>query len=229
MPSSTLSATLPVKPSVTTTSTLPLVRSVPSTKPRNSIGRWLARSAAAASRMVSWPLTSSVPMLSSPTVGLVTPSTARANTSPMTANWTRLSASHSLLAPRSRNTASLRRVGISEAIAGRSMPGRVLSTNLASAMSAPVLPADTAALARPAFTASIARHMLVPRPWRRTCDGSRIRVDLLGRVLDLARAASCPRAPSRARSRRSSPWSRKRSSGNRSRAMSAPAITTCGA
>ena len=184
MPSATLSATLPVKPSVTTTSTLPLVTSVPSTKPRNSIGRSLARRAAAASRIVSWPLASSVPMLSRPTVGFAMPSTARAKTSPITANCTRLAASHSAFAPRSRNTVALRRVGISEAIAGRSIPGRVLSTNLESAIRAPVLPADTAAAARPSFTASIARPMLLLRPWRRTCEGLASRADLVRRVLD---------------------------------------------
>ena len=43
--------------------------------------------------------------------------------------------------------------------------------NLASAIRAPVLPAETMALARPDLTASIARPMLVPRPWRRTCEG----------------------------------------------------------
>ena len=37
-------------------------------------------------------------------------------------------------------------------MAGRSMPGRVLSTNLAVAISAPVLPALTTACACPAFT-----------------------------------------------------------------------------
>ena len=46
------------------------------------------------------------------------------------------------------------------AMAGRSMPGMVLRTSLAMAISAPVLPAETAASASPFFTASIASHML---------------------------------------------------------------------
>ena len=57
-------------------------------------------------------------------------------------------------------TLSPRRVGNSVAIAGRSMPGRVFSTNLAIAISAPVLPADTTPSARPSATASIASRML---------------------------------------------------------------------
>ena len=42
----------------------------------------------------------------------------------------------------------------------RSMPEVVLKQNLAIAMSAPVLPVDTAASARPSRTASSASHML---------------------------------------------------------------------
>ena len=47
------------------------------------------------------------------------------------------------------------------------MPAMVLRWNLAIAISAPVLPADTAASASPFFTASIAIHMDdFHRPWR---------------------------------------------------------------
>ena len=75
----------------------------------------------------------------------------------MTANWTRFWASHSVLAPRS----SMTQVVVAErrqqaASAGRSMPGMVRSASLAIAISAPVLPPDTAASASPSFTALIA-------------------------------------------------------------------------
>ena len=50
-------------------------------------------------------------------------------------------------------------VGQSAAIAGRSMPGMVLQLNLAIAISAPVLPADTATSASPFLTASMASHI----------------------------------------------------------------------
>jgi hypothetical protein len=44
-------------------------------------------------------------------------------------------------------------------MAGRSIPGKVLRLNFDMAMSAPVLPADTAMSASPFFTASIASHI----------------------------------------------------------------------
>ena len=50
-------------------------------------------------------------------------------------------------------------VGHSAAIAGRSMPGSMRRLNLAIAISAPVLPADTATSASPFFTASMASHI----------------------------------------------------------------------
>ena len=57
-------------------------------------------------------------------------------------------------------------VGHCPAIAGRSMPGMVLRISLAIAIRAPVLPAETAKSASPFCTASIASHMLEPRPRR---------------------------------------------------------------
>ena len=51
------------------------------------------------------------------------------------------------------------------------MPGSVFSTNLAIAIRAPVLPAETAAAASPSFTALIARRMLELRPWRSAIEG----------------------------------------------------------
>ncbi len=56
---------------------------------------------------------------------------------------------------------SERNVGQIAAMAGREMPGSVRSTNFAIAISAPVLPADTAASASPFFTASMVSHMLL--------------------------------------------------------------------
>ena len=50
-------------------------------------------------------------------------------------------------------------VGSIAASAGRSTPGMVRSASFAIAISAPVLPADTAAPAWPAFTAAIAIAM----------------------------------------------------------------------
>src|SRR3546814_2465144 len=85
----------------------------------------------------------------------------------MTANWTRLVASQSVLAPRSSITTSLSPSdGSSAASAGRSIPGIVRSASFAIAISAPVLPAETAPPASPRFTASIASPIELPRPLR---------------------------------------------------------------
>jgi hypothetical protein len=64
-----------------------------------------------------------------------------------------------MVAPRSSTTESPFSVGHSPAIAGRPMPGMVRRLNLAIAISAPVLPAETATSASPFFTASIASHI----------------------------------------------------------------------
>ncbi len=56
-------------------------------------------------------------------------------------------------------------------MAGRSMPGSDPRTWRAIAMSAPVLPADTAALASPSATAASARPMLDSRPERKAWEG----------------------------------------------------------
>ena len=72
---------------------------------------------------------------------------------------TRCSASAPIEAPRSSTIEVPRSVGHSAAIAGRSMPGSILRLNLAIAISAPVLPAETATSASPFFTASMASHI----------------------------------------------------------------------
>ena len=64
-----------------------------------------------------------------------------------------------MVAPRSSTTESPRVVGQIAAIAGRSMPGSMRRQNRAIAISAPVLPADTATSASPFLTASIASHI----------------------------------------------------------------------
>ena len=75
------------------------------------------------------------------------PSTAVTSALPMTANWTSCSGVQLTFAPRSSTVVSPCFVGSWEAIAGRSMPGSVLSTKRAMAISAPVLPAETQACA----------------------------------------------------------------------------------
>ena len=72
---------------------------------------------------------------------------------------TRCSASAPIEAPRSSTIDSPRSVGQSAAIAGRSIPGIVRRLNFAIAISAPVLPAETATSASPFFTASMASHI----------------------------------------------------------------------
>ena len=64
-----------------------------------------------------------------------------------------------IVAPTSSTTDSPLRVGQSAAIAGRSIGAIVCRQNLAIAIKAPVLPADTAQSACPSFTASIACHI----------------------------------------------------------------------
>ena len=152
----------------------------------------------------------------------------RANTSPMTANSTRLRASDWMLAPRSSMTMSPRDVGAMAAIAGRSIPGSVFTTILASASNAPVLPAETSPAASPFATASTASRIdevrilsaavgfisgpTIVSAWRSVQDCmTRFRSVISGRKT------------------LSSPISRKRASGWRSAASSIPSSTMSGA
>ena len=131
VPSAIFSATLPVKPSVTTTSTTPSVTSVPSTKPWKSIGSVLSRSIAAAPRTTSSPLSSSVPTLSRPTRGL-----AHAQHDPREdlAHHRELEqvfgAALDVGAEIENDHRALAAPACTEAIAGRSMPGRRLEHEL---------------------------------------------------------------------------------------------------
>ena len=61
-------------------------------------------------------------------------------------------------------------VGKNPAMAGRVMPGMVRSCNFAIAIKAPVLPADTMALARLAATSAMASHIELSRPRRTACE-----------------------------------------------------------
>ncbi len=108
---------------------------------------------------------SSSPMFRRPTVGRALPVKTEQSAAPMTANWRKCSAVQSTFAPKSNMIEPPSECmplpageGITDAIAGRSMPGKVLSTNREVAMSAPVLPALTQASASPFFTASKAKR-----------------------------------------------------------------------
>ena len=94
--------------------------------------------------------------------------TIRAIAAPITARSTRCCSSPPIVAPTSSTIDSPRTVGQSAAIAGRSIGAIVCRQNLAIAISAPVLPAETAQSAAPVFTASIACHIEdTRRPVRR--------------------------------------------------------------
>ncbi len=229
VPSAVFSATLPVKPSVTITSTVPLAMSSPSTKPWKRPGSSSARSSSRASHSASWPLRSSAPTLSSPQLGSSVPSTVREKTLPMTAKSTRLCASHCTLAPRSSITVSPRRVGKNEAMAGRSMPGKVFSTILAMAMRAPVLPAETTPSARPSSTASMARRILELRPLRSATDGRSPSLTTSSQWTTVATGLSRFMRSSSGRISPSRPNSRKSTCGKRLRARLAPRSTMRGA
>ncbi len=114
------------------------------------------------------PLISSTPTLSRPTVGVSMSNTMRAIAAPMTARSTRCWASAPIEAPTSSTIDSPRVVGHIAAIAGRSISGSMRRQTFAIAISAPVLPAETAQSASPRLTASIARHIEeTRRPWRK--------------------------------------------------------------
>src|SRR5919108_4853281 len=150
VPSSTFSATLPVKPSLTTTSAVAAGRSNPSTLPTKLNGPPCSRSPA--SRTSGVPLPCSSPTDSSPTRGLATPTTASMNAAPMWANWTRCSGRTSTLAPQSRSNTGPLGTGRSTARAGLWTPLIRLMLQVAAARVGPVLPADTRASARPSAT-----------------------------------------------------------------------------
>ena len=75
-------------------------------------------------------------------------------------------------------------VGSSAASAGRSIPGMVRSASLDIAISAPVLPPDSAASALPSFTALIAMPIEVVRARRIAWLGFSLGCDRFGRMDD---------------------------------------------
>ena len=101
--------------------------------------------------------------------------------------------------------------------------------NLAMAIRAPVLPAETQTVASPVFTDSIAFHIEdFQRPARSAWLGLSSMRTTTSEWTMRAAAASWGWGSSRAVSRASSPCSRKRSSGRRLSAIAAPGITMSG-
>ncbi len=111
-------------------------------------------------------------MFSKATRGLGLPSMVLTSIEPMMANCTNCSGVQSTLAPRSSTCTWPWMVGKVEIMAGRSMPGSVLSTNRAVAINAPVLPALTHALATPALTRLMATRMDESFLVRNACAGA---------------------------------------------------------
>jgi hypothetical protein len=89
----------------------------------------------------------------------------------MMANSTSWRGSTSTLAPTSSTTQKPFGVGQLAAIAGRCTLASMRSSTLEIAISAPVLPAERATCASPAFTEATAFHMLEPRLRRIASDG----------------------------------------------------------
>src|SRR5579863_8478000 len=78
---------------------------------------------------------------------------------PMAANWRSCSGVALVLAPRPSICVRPWAAGMAEMMAARSTPGSVLSTKCAIAVRAPVLPAETAAAARPSCTRLMATRI----------------------------------------------------------------------
>src|SRR5437867_3998069 len=95
---------------------------------------------------------------------------SRAYTWPITANCMRWAGLGSTLAPTSRRTVKRLRFGTTAAMAGRSTPGSTPITNMAMAMAAPVLPADTKADASPSLTSWAATRRDESRLRRSACE-----------------------------------------------------------
>ena len=163
-------------------------------------------------------------------LGAVRPSTVRANTSPMTANSTRLRASHCTLAPRSSITTSPRAEG---PIAGHRRavdPRQRLDDDLGQRQQRPGVAGRDDARRPPRRPPRRS-----PRAWRHRRHAQRrgrlhVVADDVGRVADVqARAAprAAPPAAARAAPRRRPAGSARR--GWRSAAISSPSTTMSGA
>ena len=111
-------------------------------------------------------------------------------------------------------------------MAGRSMPGRVLSTKRAVAISAPVLPADTAACASPAFTCSMATRMDESFLFfSADCGASSISTTCVAWRTVILSSGACAAASAACR-RLSSPTIIRRASGRRARKRTAAGTVT---
>lgn len=85
-------------------------------------------------------------------------------------------------------------------MAGRLTPGSLRRRSIDSAISAPVLPQDTAAVASPGAPVSIVDHIEVPSPLRSTWLGLSPMLTTFGSIADVAapgtrpprRAINCP-------------------------------------
>ena len=119
-------------------------------------------------------------------------------------------------------------VGQSAAIAGRSISPSGRKINFDMAISAPVLPPETAAAASPDFTASIAIHMLEPLPRRSAALGFSSEAIARSVWTARARAASAGCLASSGSMRAVSPNSRKLRFGWRFSEIAAPGTTTSG-
>ena len=156
VPSAVFSAILPVKPSVTNDVDGALAEIVAFDEAVVAeVRQVVSRSTRPAALTSSRPLISSTPTLSRPTVGVSMSNTMRAIAAPITARSIRCCASAPIVAPTSSTIDSPRIVGHIAASAGRSISGSMCRQTFAIAISAPVLPAETAQSASPFFTASI--------------------------------------------------------------------------
>ena len=152
VPSSSFSATLPVKPSVTTTSAAPASRSRPSVLPAK-----LSSLAASSSCASSVELVALLRLLAdreqADLAGCATPRISSAKIAPMCANWSRCSGRASAFAPQSSSTEGRRGPGSARRSPGAGHPGAGGSRAGTAASIAPVLPAETTASALPSPTA----------------------------------------------------------------------------
>ena len=98
------------------------------------------------------PLISSLPLLNNPTVGLLFLVNTFVSIAPIIANCSNCSGVQSAFAPKSSTQDEPFKLGKLLAIAGLSIPGRVLRTKREVAIKAPVLPALTQASASLVFT-----------------------------------------------------------------------------
>src|SRR5690606_20478373 len=167
VPSAVLSTTFPVNPSQTTASTAPEGIALASTFPTKLMSG-VSASRLCVSRTSAFPLMASSPLLSSPIRGSGTPFTWRRYAEARRAYCTRCCGRGSVTAPASSSSTEPPAIlGNGIAIAGRSIPGRRPRPKSAPATTAPELPAETNAAARPSLTASRATG-IDARLFRRT-------------------------------------------------------------